>query len=95
MFDSGGGVEHAITVGNSQSNDRHDRKPPKSDRKDFTSGVVGVSINRQGSNDEPGLDNTDDTEDVSILKAYNLVVSNRKTISIRVPENCRIYLIFW
>ncbi|KAK3093087.1 hypothetical protein FSP39_010926 [Pinctada imbricata] len=63
MFDSSSGVEHAITAGNSQSNDRHDRKPPKSDRKDFTSGVVGVSINRQGSNDEPGLDNTDDVED--------------------------------
>ncbi|XP_052701993.1 TOG array regulator of axonemal microtubules protein 1-like isoform X6 [Crassostrea angulata] len=59
MFDSSNGVEHAVNAGNSQSGDRHDRKPPRTDRKDFTSGVVGVSINRQGSSDEPGMDETD------------------------------------
>jgi hypothetical protein len=30
-----------------------DKKPQRSDRKDFTSGVVGISVNnRTGSNDE-------------------------------------------
>lgn len=60
-------MEHAVNAGNSQSGDRHDRKPPRTDRKDFTSGVVGVSINRQGSSDEPGMEETDDLslEDVS------------------------------
>lgn len=68
MFDSSNGVEHAVNAGNSQSGDRHDRKPPRTDRKDFTSGVVGVSINRQGSSDEPGMDETDNlyVEDVSL-----------------------------
>lgn len=68
MFDSSNGVEHAVNAGNSQSGDRHDRKPPRTDRKDFTSGVVGVSINRQGSSDEPGMDETDNLylEDVSL-----------------------------
>ncbi|XP_062617825.1 TOG array regulator of axonemal microtubules protein 1-like isoform X2 [Saccostrea cucullata] len=60
MFDSSNGAEHAVNAGNSQSGDRHDRKPPRSDRKDFTSGVVGISINRQGSNDEPGMEEADD-----------------------------------
>ncbi|XP_071163843.1 TOG array regulator of axonemal microtubules protein 1-like isoform X44 [Mytilus edulis] len=51
MFDSSNGFEHSST-GNNQSKDS-DKKPQRSDRKDFTSGVVGVSVNnRTGSNDE-------------------------------------------
>ncbi|XP_052097639.1 TOG array regulator of axonemal microtubules protein 1-like isoform X14 [Mytilus californianus] len=51
MFDSSNGFEHSST-GNNQSKD-NDKKPQRSDRKDFTSGVVGVSVNnRTGSNDE-------------------------------------------
>lgn len=72
MFDSSNGVEHAVNAGNSQSGDRHDRKPPRTDRKDFTSGVVGVSINRQGSSDEPGMDEIDHLtqEEVSGIQSY-------------------------
>ena len=50
MFDSSNGFEHSS--GNAQSKD-NDKKPQRSDRKDFTSGVVGISVNnRTGSNDE-------------------------------------------
>ena len=65
MFENVNGLEHAINAGNSQSNDRNDRKPMRQDRKDFTSGVVGVGMNKQGSYDDPGMDMLDDIEDVS------------------------------
>ena len=65
MFENVNGLEHAINAGNSQSNDRSDRKPMRQDRKDFTSGVVGVGMNKQGSLDDPGMDILDDIEDVS------------------------------
>lgn len=68
MFDSSNGVEYVVNVGNFQLGDRYDRKFLRTDRKDFISGVVGVSINRQGFSDESGMDETDNfyVEDVSL-----------------------------
>ncbi|KAL4238308.1 hypothetical protein ACF0H5_003020 [Mactra antiquata] len=64
MFETLNGTEHAITAGNSQSNDRNNRQPMKQDRKDFTSGVVGVGVNKQGSfDDQTGMDILDDIDD--------------------------------
>ena len=65
MFESINGTEHAINAGNSQS-DRNDRKPMKQDRKDIPSGVVGISVNKQGSMDDPNMDILDDVEEVSL-----------------------------
>ncbi|XP_069117055.1 TOG array regulator of axonemal microtubules protein 1-like isoform X2 [Argopecten irradians] len=56
MFDSSNGTDHAVTVGNSQSQDRYDNRSMKSDRRDMPNVVVGVSMNRQGSSDEPYVD---------------------------------------
>lgn len=67
MFENTNGVEHAINAGNSQSNDRNNRQPMKQDRKDFTSGVVGVGVNKQGSFDDQNLDILDDVDEVSIF----------------------------
>ena len=67
MFENINGTEHAITAGNSQSNDRNNRQPMKQERKDFTSGVVGVGVNKQGSFDDPSMDILDDVDDVSVL----------------------------
>jgi len=64
MFENVNGIEHAITAGNSQSNDRNNRAPMKQDRKDFTSGVVGVGVNKQGSLDDQSLDILDDVDEV-------------------------------
>ncbi|XP_048738201.2 TOG array regulator of axonemal microtubules protein 1-like isoform X4 [Ostrea edulis] len=87
MFDSSNGMEHAVNAGNSQSGDRHDRKPPRTDRKDFTSGVVGVSINRQGSSDEPGMEETDDLslEDDN-SKAMSRAVKDRLAKAQKIKE---------
>lgn len=63
MFDNINGTEHAITAGNSQSNDRNNRQPMKQDRKDFTSGVVGVGVNKQGSFEDPSMNILDDVDD--------------------------------
>lgn len=95
MFDSSNGVEHAVNAGNSQSGDRHDRKPPRTDRKDFTSGVVGVSINRQGSSDEPGMDETDNLylEDVSLHlpKAFFLIVCHLGNVLWLLINKCSLW----
>lgn len=64
MFENVNGTEHAINAGNSQSNDRNDRKPMKQDRKDIPSGVIGISMNKQGSMDDPNMDILDDVDDV-------------------------------
>ena len=67
MFDSSNGFEHSSSMGNTQSRD-NDKKPQRTDRKDFTSGVVGVSVNnRNGSNDELFNDYAEE-EDVRILE---------------------------
>lgn len=66
MFDSTNGVDHAITAGNSQSQDKHDKKPLKTDRSNIPTGVIGVGMNRQGSNDEPNLYVAEELEEVSI-----------------------------
>ncbi|XP_052767283.1 TOG array regulator of axonemal microtubules protein 1-like isoform X3 [Mya arenaria] len=63
MFENINGSEHAINAGNSQSNDRNNRQPMKQDRKDFTSGVVGVGVNKQGSFEDPSMDILDDVDD--------------------------------
>lgn len=65
MFDSTNGVDHAITAGNSQSQDKHDKKPLKTDRSNIPTGVIGVGMNRQGSNDEPNLYVAEELEEVS------------------------------
>ncbi|XP_033734245.1 TOG array regulator of axonemal microtubules protein 1-like isoform X1 [Pecten maximus] len=56
MFDSSNGTDHAVTAGNSQSQDRYDNKSMKSDRRDMPNAVVGISMNRQGSSDDPYMD---------------------------------------
>lgn len=67
MFDSNSGMDHAVSVGNSQSNDRYDKRGSlKSDRRDMPNAVVGISMNRQGSADEPGLDDVDYLVEVSV-----------------------------
>ncbi|XP_078314786.1 TOG array regulator of axonemal microtubules protein 1-like isoform X3 [Crassostrea virginica] len=86
MFDSSNGVEHAVNAGNSQSGDRHDRKPPRTDRKDFTSGVVGVSINRQGSSDEPGMDEIDHLTQEEENKAMSKAVKDRLARAQKLKE---------
>ncbi|XP_060604463.1 TOG array regulator of axonemal microtubules protein 1-like isoform X2 [Ruditapes philippinarum] len=63
MFENINGTEHAINAGNSQSNDRNNRQPMKQDRKDFTSGVVGVGVSKQGSFEDPSMDILDDVDD--------------------------------
>lgn len=76
MFDNINGIEHAITAGNSQSNDRNNRQPMKQDKKDFTSGVVGVGVNKQGSFEDQGMDILDDIDDVSVvpsLEYFNII----------------------
>lgn len=67
MFDNANGVEHAINAGNSQSNDRNNRQPMKQDKKDFTSGVVGVGVNKQGSVDDQNFDILDDVDEVCVF----------------------------
>lgn len=65
MFENINGSDYAINAGNSQSNDRSNRVPMKQDRKDFTSGVVGVGVNKQSSFEDPSMDILDDVDDVS------------------------------
>lgn len=64
MFDSSNGTDHIVTVGNSQSQDRYDKKSVKSDRRDMPNAVVGISMNRQGSSDDPSLEDPDDLIEV-------------------------------
>jgi hypothetical protein len=39
----------------------------KQDRKDFTSGVVGVGVSKQGSFEDPSMDILDDVDDVGVF----------------------------
>ncbi|XP_021373812.1 TOG array regulator of axonemal microtubules protein 1-like isoform X3 [Mizuhopecten yessoensis] len=76
MFDSSNGTDHAMMVGNSQSQDRYDKKSMKSDRRDMPNAVVGVSMNRQGSSDDPYLEDPNNlTEDPN--KAMSKAMKDR------------------
>ncbi|KAL3873542.1 hypothetical protein ACJMK2_036642 [Sinanodonta woodiana] len=63
MFDNVNGTEHAITAGNSQSQERQDKKPIKQEKKDVPGGVFGIKVNRSGSQDDTGIVNIEDLED--------------------------------
>lgn len=62
MFDPGSGSDHAVSVGNSQSQERQDKKQSRPERKDMPRGVVGVSVNKQGSLEDTSLDNLENLE---------------------------------
>ena len=72
MFENINGTEHAINAGNSQS-DRNNGKPMKQDRKDMPGGVVGISVNKQGSMDDPNMDILNDVDEVSFV-SYQMIV---------------------
>ena len=91
MFENINGTEHAINAGNSQS-DRNDRKPMKQDRKDIPSGVVGISVNKQGSMDDPNMDILDDVEDVSYLRTLIMILADESVILLLFLEKIGFYI---